>query len=82
MHPLHPPVFAPANKVTRGPHYDADATIADLNLLETDFTSYFRRKVSWITCKPFLALSKFLLISSSRLSNFFHSPAEHLNTGE
>jgi len=33
----------PAYKVTRGPHYDADATIA---VPELNFTSYFLRKVS------------------------------------
>jgi len=32
-------------KATRGPHYDANATIA---VPELNFTSYFLRKVSWI----------------------------------
>jgi len=36
-----------SSKITRGPHYEADATIAVyLKLLETYFTAYFLRKVS------------------------------------
>jgi len=34
-------------KVTRGPHYDVDATMAVPDYLNlTDFTSFFLRKVS------------------------------------
>jgi len=37
------------DKVTEGPHYDADATMVvpqPYSLLETDITSYFPRKIS------------------------------------
>jgi len=60
-------------KVTRGPHYDADAEIAVPELLETAFTSYFLRKASWITDRSFPAISTFLVILSSRLRNLFTS---------
>ena len=55
-------------KITRGPHCDADETIA---VPESNFTSYFLRKVSWIIGKSFLAVSLFVLINSSRLRNLF-----------
>jgi len=41
------------------------------NLLETAFTYYFLRKVSWVIGKSFLAVSIFVLIDPSRLRNLF-----------
>jgi len=41
-------------KVTRGPHYYADVTMAVPELhyfIETAFTSYFLRRVSWVIGK-------------------------------
>ena len=64
-----------AYKVTRGLHYDANATIA---VPELKFTFYFLRKVSLIIGKSFLAVSTSVLINFSRLRNLFvHSLAEH-----
>ena len=53
-------------KVTRGPHYDSDATVA---VPELNFTSYFLRKVSWIIGKSFVAVSTLVLIKSNRPRN-------------
>jgi len=36
-------------KVSRWPHYDADATMAVPELYQIAFRSYFLRKVSWVT---------------------------------
>jgi len=41
-------------------HYDADATMAYLNLTRKIFISYFLRKVSWVIGKSFLAVSTFV----------------------
>jgi len=47
--------------MTRGLHYDADATIA---VPELNFTCYFLQTVSWIIGKSFLPVSTFVLINS------------------
>jgi len=72
-----------SHKVTPGPHYDSDATIAaseDPYILETAFTSYFLRKVSWVIGKLFLAVCKFFqkkLVHS--MSEHFQTPVNRLN---
>jgi len=55
-------------KVTRGPHYDADATIA---VLELKFYILSPAKGIMNYNKPFLAVSTFVFINSSRLRNLF-----------
>jgi len=55
-------------KVTRGPHYDYPRVAlwrwrnngGTWTFLETVFTSYILRKVSWVTGKSFPAMSTFL----------------------
>ena len=59
-------------KVTLGPQYDANATIA---VPELKFTTYFLRKASWILGKSFLAVSTFVITNSSSLRNYAHSLA-------
>jgi len=63
-------------EVTRGPHYDADATMAvpSWTLPEKAFTSYFLPRVLWVTGKSFPAVSTFVL------RKLVHSLAEHLQT--
>ena len=70
------------DKVTEGPHYDADATMVvpqPYSLLETDITSYFPRKISWVIGKLFLAVSTFVKEIDHSLAEHFLKPVNILN---
>ena len=58
--------------ITRGPHYDADATIAVPEPYRNSFyfLLYFLRKMSWVTGKSFLTVPTFVCKSFLAVSTF------------